>query len=192
MRHRVYNPKFSRHTNARKALFRELNRSLFEHGYIVTTQEKAAVIRRMSDKLVADAKRADITARRSIASYFGERNTANNLVDKWLPQLKDRNSGFSKIEVIGKRRGDNATLVKLSLAVKDELSQLDDSASKSSGLKAKVSAVAGKSKGPAEKAPDSETHAHLAAPKVLGQQVAKGTLASRPSAATVKRPQAKG
>ncbi len=192
MRHRVYNPKFSRHTNARKALFRELNRSLFEHGYIVTTQEKAAVIRRMSDKLIADAKRADIAARRLIASYFGERNTANNLVDKWLPQLKDKTSGYSKIEVIGKRRGDNATLVRLSLAVKGELLKPDVSAGKVSAPKASRPVVTTKAKESDDKALETETHTHLAAPKVLGQQVAKGTLAARPSAATVKRPQAKG
>ena len=120
MRHRVKAKTLQRNTKQRKALLRELLRSLFEHGEIVTTQAKAKEVKRLSDKMIARAKKNTIASKRLLHRDFGKRDVVNVLVDKIAPVFKDRNSGFTTIQKVGKRRGDNTLLVRLSLIKKPE------------------------------------------------------------------------
>ncbi len=188
MRHRSYNPKFNRQTNARKGLFRGLVRSLFEHGFIVTTQDKAGVVKRLADKMITNGKKTGLPSRRLNAQFFGQRESANLIVDKWVPLLKDRHSGYTKMELVGRRRGDNTLMVKLALAVQEAVVPKSDQVKSSTpvGTKAKVKKEAVKPEAVVEVQP------RQAVPKVVGSRVAKGVLTARPMAAAVKRPQAKG
>jgi len=115
MKHRIKTKHFNRDSNARKALFKNLVRSLVEHGYIVTTESKAKEIKRIADKIIAKAKVDSIATRRLLHRFFGRRDVVNSLVDRIAPEFSDRNSGFTSIEDVGLRRGDNSKLSKLSL-----------------------------------------------------------------------------
>lgn len=116
MRHRVKIKHFNRDSKARKALFKNLVRSLIEHGYIVTTESKAKEIKRIADKIIAKAKTDSVATRRLLHKFFGRRDVVNSLVDRIAPEFKDRESGFTTLEKVGLRRGDNTKLAKLSLA----------------------------------------------------------------------------
>jgi len=116
MRHRVKIKHFNRDSKARKALFKNLVRSLVEHGHIVTTEAKAKEIKRIADKIIAKAKVDSVATRRLLHRFFGRRDVVNSLVDRIAPEFKDRKSGFTTIEKVGLRRGDNTKLSKLSLA----------------------------------------------------------------------------
>ncbi len=190
MRHRSYNPKFSRHTNARKGLFRGLAESLFEHGFIVTTADKAAVVKRLADKLITNGKKTGLSSRRLNAQFFGQRQSANAIVDKWVPLFKDRHSGYTKLDLVGRRRGDNTLMVKLSLAVAMTTDVKTDKPELSTDKKTKSKPVLETKKESVK--PESESTVRQVVPKVVGSQVAKGSLTARPMAAAVKRPQAKG
>jgi large subunit ribosomal protein L17 len=115
MRHRKSGQHFNRDTNHRKALFRNLVRSLVEHGEITTTEAKAKATKKIADRLISKAKQDDINTRRQLHRFFGKRDIVNTLVEKIAPAMGKRISGFSTLSRIGKRRGDNVEMVKLSL-----------------------------------------------------------------------------
>jgi large subunit ribosomal protein L17 len=116
MRHRIKDKKFNRNSNARKGLFKALVRSLVEHGSIVTTHAKAKEIKRIADKLIGKAQTDTIESRRRLHRFFGVRDVVNTLVERIAPEFPDRVSGFTSISKLGVRRGDNSSMVKLSLA----------------------------------------------------------------------------
>lgn len=115
MRHRIKDKKFNRNSNARKGLFKGLVRSLVETGSIVTTEAKAKEIKRIADKLIGKAKTDTIATRRRLHRFFGVRDVVNTLVERIAPEFTDRVSGFTSIAKLGVRRGDNSSMVKLSL-----------------------------------------------------------------------------
>lgn len=120
MRHRVASKQFGRRTNQRRALLRELVAALVEHGQITTTQAKAKEARRQLDKLINQAQTNTLASRRQLHSYFGKRNLANTLVDKIAPLFPKRQSGFTRIQYVGSRRGDNADVYQVTLVNKPE------------------------------------------------------------------------
>lgn len=115
MRHRVASKHFNRDANNRKMLVRNLVRSLVEHGEIVTTVAKAKETRRWADKLIHTALTDTVAVRRQLHAFFGRRDVVNTLVEKIGPSMKKRTSGFTTTMRLGKRRGDNTELMKLSL-----------------------------------------------------------------------------
>ncbi len=115
MRHRVQRHHFNRDSKHRVALLKNLLRALIEHGSIVTTTAKAKEIKKLVDKLITKAKEDSLAAKRQLHAYFGKRDVVNTLVEKIVPLSADRQSGYTVLIDLGKRRGDNAQLAKLSL-----------------------------------------------------------------------------
>ena len=118
MRHRVAKKHLNRKTKHRKALFKNLIRALVETGEIKTTESKAKAIKGLTDKLISQAKQSSLAARRLIARFFGRRDVVNVLVDEVAPAMEGRSSGFTRITRLGRRRGDNAMMVKMELVEK--------------------------------------------------------------------------
>lgn len=118
MRHRSATKHFNRDTEQRKSLFKNLLRALFEHGQIETTEPKAKALKGIADKLIHRAAQGTIPARRLLQRFFGTRAIVNRLVDEVAPAMKDRNSGYTRIVRLGKRRGDDSMMVKMELVVK--------------------------------------------------------------------------
>lgn len=121
MRHRIAAKQFNRDTNHRKMMIRNLVRSLIEHGEIVTTVAKGKETKRWIDRLIGMAQGKDLQARRQIQAFFGRRDVANTLLERVLPLMAKRTAGFSTLTKLGKRRGDNTELVKLSLVALPEV-----------------------------------------------------------------------
>lgn len=115
MRHRSATRHLGRNTEQRKSLFKNLLRALFEHGQIETTEAKAKAIKGIADKLIHRAQEGTLSARRVIGRFFGTRQAVNLLVDQVAPAMKDRNSGYTRIVRLGKRRGDDSMMVKMEL-----------------------------------------------------------------------------
>ncbi|MCD8484446.1 50S ribosomal protein L17 [Candidatus Woesebacteria bacterium] len=115
MRHRVKSKSFNRDTKARKAMFKNLLVNLFEHGAIETTSQKAKQVKRLADKLISRAKPGTVQARRLLERFFGSKQVVNHLVDSVAPAMQDRESGFTTMTRIGRRRGDDADMVLIEL-----------------------------------------------------------------------------
>lgn len=76
MRHRIAFRKLGRTMEHRKALRRNMAQSLFEHGQITTTLQKAKDLRPFAERLISLARKArqgDLGARRRIHRLMGER-----------------------------------------------------------------------------------------------------------------------
>lgn len=119
MKHRVKAKHFNRDNSSRKALLKSLLRDLFKHGEIKTSEARTKEVRRLADKLISIASQNTLAARRELHKVFGRRDVVNTLVDKIAPALSGKKSGFTSLEKLAPRRGDNTTVFKLSLLTGD-------------------------------------------------------------------------
>lgn len=77
MRHRVKSRKLNRTSSHHKAMQRNLAQSLFQHGRITTTLEKARDVRPFVERLITlarTARQGSITARRQIHKLMADRS----------------------------------------------------------------------------------------------------------------------
>ncbi len=113
MRHKVYGRHLGRTKNQRTALFKSLVRSLFIAESIETTEAKAKSIKGLVDSLITQAKSAD--TRRLISQYIANPKIEEKLVKDLAPRMKSRISGYTSVIKLGRRLGDGAMMVKVSL-----------------------------------------------------------------------------
>lgn len=124
MRHRVSGKKLGRNSGQRKALQRNLVISLFEHGRIRTTLQKAQFARKRAERLITIAKRGIakaeasgkpedlVHAQRIVASrLYNRRDLAQLIFNDIAPHFADRPGGYTRIMKLGPRKGDNAEMV---------------------------------------------------------------------------------
>ena len=107
--------KLGRDTSARKALFRSILTSFFEHERIETTEAKAKEMSGLADELITLAKRGDLHARRQVLSYIMDEEVTKKLFDIIAPKYTDRQGGYTRVLKLGPRRGDAAPMVIIEL-----------------------------------------------------------------------------
>ena len=110
MKHNISTKKLNRNSKQRKALFKSTTASLILNGEITTTEIKAKIVKRLIDKLITKAKKDTLQSRRLIHSFFNNKQVTSTLVDKIVPQLNNRTSGYTRLVRVGKRRGDNSMM----------------------------------------------------------------------------------
>lgn len=115
MRHRVSGRKLNRTSQQRRALFKNLMRSLILHSSIQTTLPKAKAIQGQFDTLVSKAKSGTTADLRQIDKVINSRSLTDTLLKVIVPAAGNRTSGFTRIVRLKENMGDNATLVRLSL-----------------------------------------------------------------------------
>ena len=121
MRHRVYGKHLSRTKNERTALFRNLVRSLILSEEIQTTEAKAKAIKGLVDKIINQAKSPN--TRRLMGQFLVEKDIQNRLIKEITPRLKGRDSGYTSVVKMGRRLGDGAMVVKMSLLLDSKKSE---------------------------------------------------------------------
>lgn len=115
MRHQKSGRKFSRDTNARKALMRNLCTDFLEHGRITTTEAKAKELRRHVERLITIAKDDDLAARRRVARDISKPEVSERLFRNLVPRMQQRPGGYTRIIKKGPRLGDAAPMVVIEL-----------------------------------------------------------------------------
>lgn len=116
-KHNSKSKKLNRSFNQRKALIRQQLNALINHGFIVTTETKAKLIKSIFDKLAAKAQNASLHQIKQIISQLNSQKNTEKIVTKITPIAGKRRGGFTKISKVGFRRGDNAPLAKLELTI---------------------------------------------------------------------------
>ncbi len=110
MRHRKTGRKLGRNSSHRKALGRNLVSSLFEHGRITTTVEKAKEYRPMAEKMITLAKTRNLHNIRRAVSILQNKDVVKKLFEEIAPRYLDRPGGYTRILRLQKNRlGDNAS-----------------------------------------------------------------------------------
>lgn len=120
MRHQKAGRKLGRNASHRLAMYRNLTRSLIEHGRIVTTEQKAKELRPFVEKLITIAKRGlaagdpikALHARRIVMARLGpvakvelydkddeplDDTVIKKLFNELAPRFKDRAGGYTRI-----------------------------------------------------------------------------------------------
>ena len=98
-------------------LLRNMATSLFKHGKITTTETKAKRLRPLAERLVTEAKRGDLHARRRVMAQLTEKSVVHTLFTDIAPQVADRKGGYTRITKLGFRKGDNAPLALIELVL---------------------------------------------------------------------------
>lgn len=117
MRHSVYGKKLGRDKNERTALFKNLVQSLIQASSIETTEAKAKAIKGLVDKIINQAKTP--STQRLVSQFLTQKKTTEKLFKEVLPRLKTRNSGYTSIVKLGRRLGDGAMVVRMSLLLEE-------------------------------------------------------------------------
>ena len=118
MKKHISGYKLSRDSEARLALMKNLVYSLIQHEAIVTTKIKAKAVTPIFEKLITRAKIDSIQNRRMVQAYIQEGTLVKKLFEVISPKYKEVKGGYTKLTLIGNRRGDNAPLVRLALTKK--------------------------------------------------------------------------
>ncbi len=115
MRHRKSGRKFNRNSSHRKAMFRNMSASLFEHEFIRTTLAKAKELRGKAEPLITLAKEDSVANRRLAFSRLRDREIVTKLFEELGPRYKERPGGYVRVLKCGFRPGDNAPMAYVEL-----------------------------------------------------------------------------
>ncbi len=133
MRHRKSGRVLGRKSAHRKAMYRNMVTSLFEHERITTTHAKAKELRSIAEKTITSSlKVADLIAKpaesrskdeqakvvhamRMAGRQVRSRDIIKKLFEEIAPKYKERNGGYTRIIKTGPRVGDHADMAIIEL-----------------------------------------------------------------------------
>jgi len=110
MSHQNKVKKLSRPKPHRELMLANLATSLFEHRMIETTHAKATELRRLADRLITIGKKDTLAAQRQVAQTIRDKAVHKKLFAEIIPNLQDRNSGYTRVIKKSVRRGDAAII----------------------------------------------------------------------------------
>lgn len=119
----MWNRKFGRTADHRKAMLRNLATSVIMYGKVETTEAKAMDMRSVVDELITLGKKGDLASRRRAASFIrnvvadeaSQKTVLQKLFDEVAPKYADRNGGYTRVVKTGVRRGDAAPMAYIEL-----------------------------------------------------------------------------
>jgi large subunit ribosomal protein L17 len=115
MRHRKSGRHFNRTSAHRKAMFKNMAVSLFEHELIKTTLPKAKELRRVAEPLITLAKSDSVANRRLAFARTRSDAAVGKLFGELGPRYANRPGGYIRILKCGFRSGDNAPMAYVEL-----------------------------------------------------------------------------
>ncbi len=126
MRHKNSVKQLGRSHEHRRAMYSNMVTSLFENERIITTKQKAKELKRISEKLITRAKRnialpeeehgKRLHNKRVVMKFMRNRDIIKKLFDDIASRFQERNGGYTRIYLLGKRReGDAAEMAIIEL-----------------------------------------------------------------------------
>jgi large subunit ribosomal protein L17 len=115
MRHRKSGRQLNRNSSHRKAMFKNMACSLFEHELIKTTLPKAKELRRVAEPLITLAKEDSVANRRLAFARTRSDEAVGKLFNELGPRYANRPGGYIRILKCGFRTGDNAPMAYVEL-----------------------------------------------------------------------------
>jgi large subunit ribosomal protein L17 len=125
MRHQKSGRKLNRNSSHRKAMFRNMANSLFQHEIIKTTVPKAKELRRVAEPLITIAKSDSVAHRRLAFDRLRDKETVGKLFDELGPRYVDRPGGYLRIMKCGYRTGDKAPMAYVELVGRPRQEEAD-------------------------------------------------------------------
>lgn len=91
-----------------RLMLANMSTSLFMHGHITTTLQKAKRLRPVAERLITFAKRGDLHSRRRVMRVIRNKSIVHLLFTQIAEQMEQREGGYTRIVRIPARHGDNA------------------------------------------------------------------------------------
>ena len=110
MKHQIKRRQLGRKSGPRKALLKNLAKSLILHEKIETTEAKAKELRPFIEKIITRGKKDDLHSRRVLISKIGSSILVEKVIKEISPKHKDRKGGYTRIIKTGFRSGDAAKM----------------------------------------------------------------------------------
>ncbi len=111
MRHKKAGRKLGRTWEHRKAMFKNMARSLVEYERIQTTEAKAKELRKVADRLVTMGLEDSVHARRKAFSLLENRSLVHKLFTEIAPRYTETPGGYTRITKAAQpRKGDAASM----------------------------------------------------------------------------------
>ena len=110
MRHRKSGRRFNRNAANRKAMFRNMVSSLFEHERIQTTLPKAKDLRGFAEPLITLAKTDSVANRRLAFARLRNSEVVKKLFEELGPRFHERPGGYLRVLKAGFRSSDAAPM----------------------------------------------------------------------------------
>ena len=130
MRHRKSGRQLNRNSSHRKAMFRNMACSLFEHEVIKTTVPKAKELKKVAEPLITLAKSDSVANRRLAFARTRSKAMVGKLFTELGPRYQDRPGGYTRILKAGFRARDAAPMAYIELVDRpipeDDDDDLDD------------------------------------------------------------------
>lgn len=121
MRHRKSGRKFNRSNSHRKAMLRNMVRSLLTYEHIRTTEPKAKELRSSVEKLITLALRNDLHSRRLAYKTLENHGLVKRLFDEIGPRYNGGGGGYTRIIKLAEpRKGDCAPMCIIELTKRAE------------------------------------------------------------------------
>lgn len=124
MRHGKRVKKLGRTKEHRRALLKNLCRSLFIFEKIRTTLPKAKATRQVAERLIEFAKRNDLAAKRQIYRHIPDHKLVKIICEEIGPKFTDRAGGYTRIYRLGPRLGDGAEMALLELVEQSDTAMI--------------------------------------------------------------------
>jgi len=115
MRHRKSGRHLNRTSSHRKAMFKNMAVSLFEHELIKTTLPKAKELRRVAEPLITLSKVDSVANRRLAFARTRSKVAVGKLFTELGKRYADRPGGYLRIIKCGYRTGDAAPMAYVEL-----------------------------------------------------------------------------
>lgn len=115
MRHRHSGRQLNRNSSHRKAMFKNMSVSLFEHELIRTTVAKAKELRGIAERLITLAKVDTVANRRLAFARLRDRDAVTKLFTELGPRYANRPGGYMRVLKCGFRTGDKAPMAYVEL-----------------------------------------------------------------------------
>lgn len=124
MRHHKGNKKLGMMTSHRKAMLRNMARSLITYEKIETTARRAKEVRKVVERLITLGKTDSVVSRRHAYDVLSDRDLVMRLFKDIAPLFNARKGGYTRIIPLGFRRGDGAQMVILELTERKIIEKL--------------------------------------------------------------------
>ncbi|HEU4339926.1 MAG TPA: 50S ribosomal protein L17 [Planctomycetota bacterium] len=106
MRHRLKGRKLGKTTAHRQAMERNMVTSLFVHGRIMTTVDRAKEFRAMAEHLITLGKKGGLAAFRAILDVVRDPKIAKKIVNDVAKRFEGRPGGYTRVVKLGGCRWD--------------------------------------------------------------------------------------
>jgi large subunit ribosomal protein L17 len=120
MRHKNSVKQLNRSYAHRKAMMGNMVTSLFQHERIVTTKQKGKELKKVSEKIISRAKKnlgltdkdkdKMLHNKREVMKLIKDRGIIKKLFENIAPRFKERNGGYTRLYLLGRRPGDAAEM----------------------------------------------------------------------------------